>query len=126
MALLTDGLPGGDFMHGMIDDFAVYSTEVSAADAAKLAKGSAPTSVTGLVAYWPFDDAVPPVSTTPKLSVSRDSSGKVVITFEGTLQSSDAIGGTWSDVSGSSPLTVTPTGAQKFYRAKLTAAIIGI
>jgi len=56
-ALLTDGLPGGDYMHGMIDDFAVYAGEVSAADAAKLAKGASPKDVTGLVAYWPFNDA---------------------------------------------------------------------
>jgi hypothetical protein len=42
----------------------------------------------------------------------------VVITFEGGLQSSDAVtGGTWTDVTGSSPLTVTPSGI-KFYRAK--------
>jgi hypothetical protein len=55
---------------------------------------------------------------TPALSVGTDSEGKVVLTFEGTLESTDSIGGTWSDVQGASPLTVDPVDSQKYYRSK--------
>ena len=46
-------------LKGMIDDFAVYSSAVSAADAALLASGTPPTDLAGetLLAYWNFDDA---------------------------------------------------------------------
>lgn len=45
--------------------------------------------------------------------------GKLVITFTGTLQSSDNVEGPYADVAGAtSPRTVDPTGAGKFYRAK--------
>ena len=40
------------------------------------------------------------------------------ITFEGTLQSADDITGPWTDVTGTSPLTVNPTGTAKYYRSK--------
>ena len=42
-----------------IDDFAVYSSAVSAADAALLASGTPPTDLSGesLLAYWNFDNA---------------------------------------------------------------------
>jgi hypothetical protein len=58
----------------------------------------------------------PPV-TAPMLGLLRTPTG-ITLTFEGTLQSADAITGPWTDVVGSSPLTVAPTAAQKFYRAK--------
>jgi len=55
--------------------------------------------------------------TAPKLSMAL-SAGKVVITYEGALESADTLAGPWTAVTGASPLSVTPTGAQKFYRAK--------
>jgi hypothetical protein len=58
----------------------------------------------------------PPV-TPPALGLVRTPTG-ITLTFEGTLQSADAITGPWTDVAGSSPLTVAPTAAVKFYRAK--------
>lgn len=54
----------------------------------------------------------------PALAVGLDAQGKVVITFEGTLQAADEVTGAYTDVVGTSPLTVTPTGAKKFYRAR--------
>ena len=50
-------------------------------------------------------------------TVSIDATGK--ITYKGTLQSSDKLDGTYSDVSGAtSPFSVPGTGAQKFYRTR--------
>lgn len=51
------------------------------------------------------------------LSIAR-AAGGLTITFTGTLQSADEVTGPWTDVAGSSPLTVTPSAAMKFYRAK--------
>ncbi|MCC7373810.1 MAG: LamG domain-containing protein [Verrucomicrobiales bacterium] len=64
-------------------------------------------------AYYQW--TTPPAS--PDLSVARTANG-LVITFAGTLQSSDSVSGGWTDVAGSSPLTVSPTAAARFYRAK--------
>ena len=56
--------------------------------------------------------------TTPALSVAV-TNGKVVITFEGTLQGSDTVNGAYADVAGAtSPFTAVTSKAAKFYRAK--------
>jgi hypothetical protein len=58
------------------------------------------------------------ILTEPLLSIEQTETG-LVITFEGTLESTtDITSGNWQDEPGSSPLTVTPTGPAKFYRAK--------
>ena len=55
----TDNTGTNNIMKGLIDDFAVYASAVSAADAARLAGGTPPIDLTGetLLAYWNFDDA---------------------------------------------------------------------
>ena len=116
IGLGTDGIPGADMMHGMIDDFAVFSTEISPANAAKLAGGTSPKDITGagLLALWDFN-TVPAVA--PNLGIAQ-SGANITITFGGTLQSSSTVDGTFSDVAGAtSPYIVTPSGT-KFYRAK--------
>jgi hypothetical protein len=107
-------------MHGQVDDFAVFGTELTAANVTALAKGtSSPKDLTSakLLAYWDFNDAsaAPPTGVT--LSVARTASG-ISITFGGTLQTADTITGPWTDLTGASPMSVTPSGAMKFYRAK--------
>lgn len=62
-----------------------------------------------------YEWTTPPAA--PDLAVSRGANG-IVITFTGTLQSSDGVTGGWADVMGTSPLTVPPTSAAKYYRAK--------
>ena len=54
----------------------------------------------------------------PAISVTRTASG-ISITYEGKLQSSDAVNGPYTDVAGAaSPFAVTVSGsAKKFYRA---------
>lgn len=49
--------------------------------------------------------------------VSGPTPGSLVLTFEGTLQSADTVTGTYADVTGTSPMTVTSSGSMKFYRA---------
>jgi hypothetical protein len=53
-----------------------------------------------------------------QITIAFAANGDVVITFAGQLQSADSILGPWTDVAGTSPLTVTPTGDAKFYRTK--------
>ena len=54
----------------------------------------------------------------PAISVARDATGKVVITYEGKLQGSDTVNGAYTDVAGAtSPYTVTTSGGGKFYRS---------
>jgi hypothetical protein len=66
-----------------------------------------------------FYDIAPPGGSggaPPTLSITKGA-GAVVITFEGTLQQTDTLNGTWSNVSGGSPITVSSATGTKFYRA---------
>lgn len=60
--------------------------------------------------------AAPPTSA-PQLTINLRA-GKPILTFDGTLQAADADTGPWADLQGASPMTITPIGAMKFYRAK--------
>jgi len=53
----------------------------------------------------------------PTVGISVGTGGNLTITFEGTLQSADSIGGTWTDTGLTSPATITPSGSMKIYRA---------
>jgi hypothetical protein len=53
----------------------------------------------------------------PTLSVARTATG-LTLTFQGTLESADAVNGPWKDLPGTSPMSVSTTGAAAFYRAK--------
>jgi hypothetical protein len=55
--------------------------------------------------------------TGPVVTITKTAGG-LSITFEGTLQEADVITGPWTDLPGSSPMTVTPAGSAKFYRSK--------
>ncbi len=115
---MGSGAGGGELSHAIIDDFAVFGKELSAANVTALKNGTAPSALpaaTGLIAYWPFD-SVEVAATAPALGVARGAAGKVTLTFEGTLQSSPTAGGAYTDVAGASPLTVDANDA-RFYRA---------
>ncbi|HOW64382.1 MAG TPA: LamG domain-containing protein [Candidatus Paceibacterota bacterium] len=66
-----------------------------------------------IAAYYQW--TTPPAA--PTLAIERAASG-ITLTFTGTLQVSDAVTGAWTDLPGASPMTITATGAAKFYRAK--------
>ena len=114
---------GGDVEHAVIDDFSVYSTALDATDIMALYNGTAPNAISAkasLLAWWPFDD--PPTTTTgaaPTIGIAL-ASGKLVITYTGTLLSSATVSGPYSAVTGAtSPYTVpTPGGPHIFYRAQ--------
>jgi hypothetical protein len=55
-------------------------------------------------------------TTPPALKVERNGAN-LVITFEGTLQSSASASGPYVDVTGSGSVTVTPSDSQRFFRA---------
>lgn len=117
---MGSGAGGGELSHAIIDDFSVYGKELTEANALALFNGTLPTALpaaTGLIAYWDYNDSTPSVVTAPKLSISAVVNGKITLTFEGTLQSADTVGGAYSAVAGASPLTVDVNSAAKFYRA---------
>lgn len=117
---MGSGAGGGELSHAIIDDFSVYGKELSEANALALFNGTLPTALpaaTGLLAYWDFNDATGGAVTPPKLSISPAINGKITLTFEGTLQSADTVGGAYTAVVGTSPLTLDATSAAKFYRA---------
>lgn len=110
----SDGPGGSAPIHALLDDFAVFSTQLSQTDLQSLAAGAAPASLTGkgLLAHWDFNDA----TTTVPPSISIQGS---VITYSGTLQSATTLGGPFTPVAGAtSPYTVpaATTGAN-FFRA---------
>lgn len=55
----------------------------------------------------------------PKISIARNAQGVIAITYEGTLEASDTVNGTYAPVAGAtSPHTVNTTGRMRFYRAR--------
>jgi hypothetical protein len=60
-------------MNGVVDDFTIYDTALTEADAASLSGGAAPSSVSGLIAHWAFNEA--PVHGSTSAPVGRDSIG---------------------------------------------------
>jgi hypothetical protein len=100
-----------DYMHGLIDDFAVYGGVLASNDIVNLFNGASPTSLPTndvLLAYWPFDDA-PAIATGSMLTLVRGTNGTLTLTWTGTgtLEQASALTGSpsvWSDV------TPAPTG----------------
>jgi len=111
---------GGDVEHAVIDDFSVYSTALDATDIAALFNGTAPNAISAkasLLAWWPFDTP-PTTAAKPTIGIAWVS-GKLVITYTGTLLSSATVSGPYSPVTGAtSPYTVATSGPHIFYRAQ--------
>ncbi len=67
---------------------------------------------------WFWVDTRAVTDTKPTLSLARSTTG-ITLTFTGTLQGADKVEGPYTDVNGSSPVTVPfSTGAARFYRAR--------
>lgn len=122
-SLMIGGGPGvnDNRMAGILDDFAVFRTALTAAQIGALASGTAPGAITGnpgLVAHWDFNDPPAPSAPTPTLSVARDGAN-IRVTFTGTLEGADSVTGPFSPVAGAtSPATIPATGAQRYLRAR--------
>jgi hypothetical protein len=101
-------------VNGLIDDFAMFSTALSEAEVASLFNGTEPTAVKpeGLIAWWDFNDYPTVVPT-----VIED---KVVIHYNGVLQSATTAAGPFVDVpNATNPYTNTVTpGSSMLFRAK--------
>jgi hypothetical protein len=109
-------------MDGMLDDFAIYNGALTAAQAASLAGGAAPGSVTGLVAHWDFNDASAPATVT--LTAVRSGANITVTSEPATLpagwvlQTAPSITGPWTTQAGATtPFTVTVGAGDAFLRA---------
>jgi hypothetical protein len=67
----------------------------------------------------PAEDPTPSANgVAPTVAIKKNADGSITITWTGTLLSSDTVGGTYSTVTGSSPLTIQPTAAAQFYRSR--------
>jgi hypothetical protein len=115
-------VPDNARLQGVLDDVAIFGTSLDQATIGQLAGGTLPSALPAsakLLAYWDFNDAKSSGGNQPTLSISSITGGKVRITYTGTLESTDALGTTWSAVQGAtSPWDVTTSGSKKFYRAK--------
>lgn len=55
----------------------------------------------------------------PTISLARNATGQVVITYQGSLESATAVTGPWTPVNGAaSPYTATPSDAARFFRSR--------
>jgi len=75
---------GANNLHGLIDDFAIFSTAVSPDNINKLYTGTSPTALTGetLMAYWNFDDPpviMPPIGSFDRFSILVNDVGTSVM-----------------------------------------------
>jgi hypothetical protein len=115
----ADNSTTGGKMHAVVDDFAVYGKELTAANITALKSGTKPSDLTGtgLIGWWDFNDATAAAPPTITVGVIA---GKPSITYTGTLQSSATVNGAYTDVTGAtSPYTVdTAKAAQSYYRAR--------
>ena len=100
--VLGDGAKG--YWDGHIDEVAVWTSTLTAENAAWLAKNS----IASLGAAG---------GDTPSISVARNVDGTLTVTFEGKLQAAPTVNGPWQDVTDESPYNLTPDQAQAFGRA---------
>jgi hypothetical protein len=99
----SDGT-GGRTFNGDIDEVAIFNIALTPAQVAKLA--SVASGVT-----------LPPLgSVTPTISIHQ-SGASLQITWTGILLQSTSLLGPWTTNNATSPLIVTPSGPQQFYRA---------
>jgi hypothetical protein len=101
---------GNNSMHGMIDDFAVFGSALTADQISKLAQGSAPDQLQPVVV---------PAARFTKYTKNADGSITIEWTGGGTLQAAAVVTGPWQDVPGaSSPYTFKPATPALFGRIK--------
>ena len=113
------GQGGGSNMRGQIDDFAIFGTALSLADAQDLAAGTRPTALaasTKLLALWEFND-----KPAPKLTITRSGTTVTIswpLSFTGyRLRGANAVTGPWADVAapGNTATVITTSAARRFY-----------
>ncbi len=94
--LWIGGADNGEYFQGLIDDVRIYNRALSSSEV----------------------NALMVVAPTPTLAI-KNTSGSLTITFTGALEATDALSGTWTNVTGAtSPLVITNPKGNAFYRAK--------
>jgi len=109
-------------LNGTIDEFTIYDTALTQADTASLSGGAAPSSVSGLIAHWDFNEA--PAVTDVTIMVERVGN-QVTVTSEPAalpagwvLQTADSLDGPWTTQDGvTTPVTVDIGSGNAFLRA---------
>lgn len=97
-------------MDGLLDDFTVHNGALTEAQVKSLSGGAAPSSVTGLIAHWDFNDQV---AATVTLKVAR-SGNQVTISSEPAalpagwvLQTAPSVRGPWTSLPATTTLPAT-------------------
>jgi hypothetical protein len=114
----------GNAMHGLMDDFAIFGSALTAADAQRLFTGTLPSAMgaaTRPLLHFDFNDA-PLVVTRPSLTISRAAAGTATLTWPATatgfrLRSASVVTGPYTDVTGvtGNSHTVSTTSGMAFY-----------
>lgn len=101
---------------GLLDDFAVYNGALNEANIKRLAGKAAPSSVTGLLAHWDFNDPLVPKEDVT-LAVVRDG-GNVKVTSTPAalpagwvLQTAPSVTGPWTTQAGTKTPFTAPIGS---------------
>ena len=92
----------GNFLFGEIDDVAVFDTDLQPVEIKQITDGLSSL-------------ASPPVKA-PVITIVNNGDGTVTVNFEGELQTAQKVNGPWTDVDGTSPLTITVDGKAVYGR----------
>jgi hypothetical protein len=109
----------GNKMHALVDDFAVYSKALTAANVTALKGGTKPSALpaaAGLLAYWDFNTVA---TEAVKITAALAAGGNITLTWTGSgaLQSAPAVTGPWTTVAGkTSPATVPASLQAEYFR----------
>ncbi len=98
---------------GKIDDVALWTRTLGAGEVTAIYElGKASKSLAEV------PNVQPPVSNPPTLSAKRNADGTITVTFEGKLELSDKVDGSYQPLDVASPFTFTPNAAMQFGRAR--------
>jgi hypothetical protein len=104
----------------MLDDFTVYNGALTEAQILSLSGGAAPSTITGLVAHWDFNEAA---AASVSLSATRSGTQITIASQPAALpagwviQTAPSITGPWSVQAGTTPLTIDIGAGNAFLRA---------
>ena len=108
-------------INGLLDDMAIYNGALTEANALALAGGAAPSSITGLIAHWDFNQAAPATVAISAVRVGNQvtvTSDPAALPAGWVLQTAPSINGPWTTQAGATtPITVPIGSANAFLRA---------
>jgi hypothetical protein len=105
----SDGAGNANFMHGLMDDYALFGTALSEADIGLLYSGTPPTQLaagTQILAYWDFNDGAVTVAPVIDSWTLEGNSLTATWTGGGQAEIAESIEGPWTPT-GNSTGTIT-------------------